>query len=43
MSFGATELFVVLVVVLVLFGSTLLPRLARGVAESRRELRRTRG
>ena len=39
MSLGPTELIIVLVIVLVLFGSRMLPKLARSVAESVKELR----
>ncbi len=42
MNFGATELLLVLLVVVVLFGATLLPKLARGIAETRRELGRSK-
>ena len=38
-TLGATELLIVLVIVLVLFGSARLPRLARSLGESVRELR----
>jgi len=42
MNFGATELLLILAVVVVLFGATLLPKLARGVMETRRELHRSK-
>jgi sec-independent protein translocase protein TatA len=41
MSLGPPELLIILVIVLVLFGSSRLPRLARSVGEARAELRRT--
>ncbi len=37
---GAAELLIVLAIVLLLFGSTRLPRLARSLGEAQRELRR---
>jgi sec-independent protein translocase protein TatA len=37
---GAAELLIVLAVVLLLFGSTRLPKLARSLGEAQRELRR---
>jgi sec-independent protein translocase protein TatA len=40
MNLGAPELLIILVVVLVLFGSTRIPKLARSVGEARRELRK---
>jgi len=39
---GPTELIIVLVVVVLLFGSTRLPKLARSLAEAKRELREVR-
>ena len=39
MGLGATELLIVLAVVLLLFGSTQLPKLARSVGQASRELR----
>ena len=39
MSFGLPELIIILVIVLILFGGTRLPKLARSVGESMRELR----
>jgi sec-independent protein translocase protein TatA len=39
MSFGSTEMIVVMVVLLLLFGSTRLPKLARSIGEARKELR----
>lgn len=38
-TLGTTELLIILVILLVLFGSTRLPRLARSIGESMRELR----
>ena len=38
MNLGGPELLIVLVVVLVLFGSTKLPKLARSIGEAKREL-----
>lgn len=38
MNFGVTELLVVLAVVLLLFGSTRLPALARSLGQAKREL-----
>ena len=40
MNVGAAELLIVLAVVLLLFGSTRLPKLARSLGEAGRELRR---
>jgi sec-independent protein translocase protein TatA len=37
MNFGATELLIVLAVVLLLFGSTRLPALARSLGQAKRE------
>ena len=39
---GATELLVVLAIVLLLFGSSQLPKLARSMGEARREFESTR-
>ena len=39
MPFGGTEMIVVMVVLLLLFGSTRLPKLARSIGEARKELR----
>jgi sec-independent protein translocase protein TatA len=39
-SIGGPELLIILVIVLVLFGSTRLPGLARSLGDSARELRR---
>jgi sec-independent protein translocase protein TatA len=39
MSFGSTEMIIVMVVLLLLFGSTRLPKLARSIGEARKELR----
>lgn len=36
---GLPELIIILVIVLILFGSTRLPKLSRSIAESARELR----
>lgn len=41
MDVGPAELLIVLVVVLVLFGSKKLPELARGLGEAAHEFRRT--
>lgn len=38
MDFGPTELLIILVIVVVLFGATRLPKLARSVGEAKREL-----
>ncbi len=40
MNFGAPELLIVLAVVLLLFGSTRLPALARSVGQAKREFER---
>jgi sec-independent protein translocase protein TatA len=40
MNLGVTELLIVLAVVLLLFGSTRLPKLARSLGEASRELRK---
>lgn len=40
MNLGPTELIVVLAIVLLLFGSTRLPRLARSLGQASREFRR---
>jgi sec-independent protein translocase protein TatA len=40
MNFGVTELLIVLAVVLLLFGSTRLPALARSLGQARREFER---
>jgi sec-independent protein translocase protein TatA len=42
-SLGAPELLILLVIVLVLFGGSLLPKLVRTVGETRRELEKARG
>lgn len=39
MDFGLPELIVVLLIVLLLFGSTRLPKLSRSIGQSLRELR----
>ena len=39
MNFGLPELLIILVIVLLLFGSTRLPKLSRSVGQSFRELR----
>lgn len=39
MSFGSTEMIIAMVVLLLLFGSTRLPKLARSIGEARKELR----
>ncbi len=38
MSFGPTELLVILAIVFVLFGANRLPKIARSLGEARREL-----
>lgn len=38
-NLGPTELFILLAVVLVLFGANRLPKLARSLGEAKRELR----
>lgn len=40
MNFGTTELIIVLVIVLLLFGSTRLPGLAKGLGESIRNFKK---
>ena len=42
MTLGTTELLLIALIIVVVFGSTLLPRLARGIIESRREFDRGR-
>lgn len=37
MSFGPTELLIVLAIVLLIFGGTKLPKLARSVGQAKRE------
>jgi len=37
MSLGPTELIIILVIVLVLFGSTKLPKLARSLGQAKKE------
>lgn len=39
MGLGTTELLIILVIVLLLFGATRLPRVARSMGEAIRELR----
>ena len=39
MNFGLPELLIILVIILLLFGSTRLPKLARSLGESMREMR----
>lgn len=39
MNFGLPELLIILVIVLLLFGSTRLPKLSRSIGQSFRELR----
>jgi sec-independent protein translocase protein TatA len=39
-NFGAPELLLILVILLLLFGSTKLPKLSRSIGESMRELRK---
>lgn len=39
MNFGAPELIIVLVVVLLLFGSTRLPKLARSIGQASKEFK----
>ena len=38
MPLGPTELIVILVIILILFGGTQLPKLARSIREARKEL-----
>lgn len=38
MSIGSTELIIALAVMILLFGSTRLPKLARSIGEAKREL-----
>jgi sec-independent protein translocase protein TatA len=40
---GTPELLLILVIVLLLFGATRLPKLAKSLGESKRELERTHG
>lgn len=40
MSFGAPELLIVLLVVLVIFGGSQLPKLARGLGAAQREFKK---
>jgi sec-independent protein translocase protein TatA len=40
MNFGIAELLIVLAVVVLLFGATRLPRLARSIGEAKREFRK---
>jgi sec-independent protein translocase protein TatA len=40
MSFGAPELLIVLLVVLVIFGGSQLPKLARGLGSAKREFKK---
>jgi sec-independent protein translocase protein TatA len=40
MSFGAPELLIVLLVVLVIFGGSQLPKLARGLGSAQREFKK---
>jgi sec-independent protein translocase protein TatA len=40
MNLGATELLIILAVVLLLFGSTRLPKLARSLGQASKEFRR---
>ena len=42
MTLGSTELLLIVLIIVVLFGSTLLPKLARAITQSRREFDRTR-
>jgi sec-independent protein translocase protein TatA len=39
MSFGSQEMIIVMVVLLLLFGGSRLPKLARSIGEARKELR----
>ena len=39
-SLGGTELIIILVVILVLFGGSQLPKLARSLGEAQRELKK---
>ena len=40
MPFGATEILLILLVLVLLFGASRLPKLARSLSDARRELRR---
>jgi sec-independent protein translocase protein TatA len=40
MNFGPTELLIVLAIVLLLFGSTKLPKLARSLGEAQKEFKK---
>jgi sec-independent protein translocase protein TatA len=40
MNLGATELIIILAVVLLLFGSTRLPKLARSIGQASKEFRK---
>ena len=40
MSFGPTEMIILLLIVLLLFGATKLPRLARSMGEAQREFKK---
>jgi Sec-independent protein translocase protein TatA len=40
-TLGSTELLLIVLIIVVLFGSTLLPKLARGIMQSRREFDRS--
>jgi sec-independent protein translocase protein TatA len=42
-DFGLPELLIILVIVVVLFGATKLPKLARSIGEAKRELAAGRG
>lgn len=39
MNFGLPEMLIILIIVLLLFGSTRLPKLSRSIGESMKELR----
>jgi len=41
MNFGPTELIIILIIVLLLFGSTRLPKLAKSLGEAKREFEKT--
>lgn len=43
MNFGLPELIIILIIVLLLFGSTRLPKLSRSIGQSVRELRESFG
>lgn len=40
MNLGATELIIILIIVLLIFGSTKLPKLARSMGQTQREFKK---